>query len=185
MRHAHIGENTIAICLTVTSATDGLLDLIKLVGDFSLAGDQPPTADRRAIGQAQPVPEGGYRIAAPRRTIEPGPWTTQGYPFFSGRATYRRAFELPAEFADRRVFVEPAMGDDALEVIVNGQSAGVRLWAPYAVEITDLLRPDENMLELRVANTLVNMIEATQRPSGLAGAPRLVAYRPVEFSAEE
>ncbi|HEU5102855.1 MAG TPA: glycosyl hydrolase, partial [Roseiflexaceae bacterium] len=185
-KQAKIGENVIAICMTVTSATDGLLDLLKLVGDFSLAGDQSPITTLLAMGQAQPIPDqSGYRLAAPRCTIEPGTWTTQGYPFFSGRATYRHAFELPAEFAGQRVFVEPAMGDDALEVLVNGQSAGVRLWAPYAIEISDLLRPGENTLELRVANTLVNMIEATQRPSGIAGAPRLVAYRRVEFTVEE
>jgi hypothetical protein len=165
---ARPGANLIALKLTLTSPTDGLLDLLKIVGDFSLAGQSS-----------------GYRIAAPRRSIEPGAWTAQGYPFFSGRATYRRAFQLPREFEGQRVFVEPAMGDDALEVIVNGQSAGVRLWAPYAVEITDLLRPGENTLELCVANTLVNMIEATERPSGIAGAPQLVAYRPVEFRMEE
>jgi hypothetical protein len=167
-RYAYSGVNIIAIRITVTSPTDGLLDLLKIVGDFSLAeqGD-------------------GYRIAAPRRSIEPAAWTTQGYPFFSGRASYCRRFQLPREFSGQRVFIEPAMGDDTLEVIVNGQSAGVRLWAPYAVEITDLLRPGKNTLELRVANTLVNMIEATRRPSGLACAPRLVAYRRVEFATEE
>jgi hypothetical protein len=199
-RHAQVGENTIALCLTVTSATDGLLDLIKLVGDFSLRSPHPPTRSAtpgRGGEESSPSRsaggglaggwerEGGYQIAAPRRIVAPGSWTAQGYPFFSGRATYRRVFELPAELADRRVLVEPAMGDDALEVVVNGQSAGVRLWAPYAVEITDLLRPGENTLELRVANTLVNMIEATQRPSGIAGAPQLVAYRRVEFRVEE
>jgi hypothetical protein len=181
-----VGANLIALKLTLTSATDGLLDLVKLVGDFSLAGDQPLAAAGPALGQAQPIPEHSrYRIAAPRRSAEPCTWTAQGYPFFSGRATYRRTFELPRAFAGQRVFLEPAMGDDALEVIVNGQSAGVRLWAPYDMEITDLLRPGENTLELRVANTLVNLIEATTRPSGLAGAPRLVAYRRVEFSVEE
>jgi hypothetical protein len=166
--YAHCGENIIAIRITLTSATDGLLDLLKIVGDFSLAeqGD-------------------GYRITAPRRSMEPAAWTSQGYPFFSGRASYCRRFQFPREFSGQRVFVEPAMGDDALEVIVNGHSAGVRLWAPYAVEITDLLRPGENTLELRVANTLVNLIEATRRPSGLAGAPRLLAYRRVEFRMEE
>jgi hypothetical protein len=49
------------------------------------------------------------------------------------------------------------------------------------VEITDLLRADENILELRVANTLVNLLEAAERPSGLAGAPRLVPHRRFVF----
>lgn len=159
------GSNVIALRLTVANATDGLLDLIKLTGDFSL--------DRR---------DDGYVIAAPRTTLEPAPWTEQGYPFYSGRGVYRRSFDLPAGFEGQRIFLEPAMADDVLEVIVNGRSAGVRLWASYTLEITDFVRPGRNVVELRVANTLVNLLEATPRPSGLAGAPTLVPYRRVSFA---
>jgi hypothetical protein len=55
------------------------------------------------------------------------------------------------------------------------------LWTPYQVEITTLLKSGENTLELRVANTLVNLLEAVERPSGLAGAPKLVPYRTFTF----
>jgi hypothetical protein len=65
--------------------------------------------------------------------------------------------------------------------LVNGESAGVRLWEPYQVEITSLLKPGENVLELRVANTLVNLLEAVERPSGLSDAPKLVPYRTFTF----
>ena len=98
-----------------------------------------------------------------------------------GRAIYRKRFELPESFIGQRVFLEPEMQDDVLEVIVNGQSAGVRLWEPYQMEITNLLKSGENMLEMRVANTLGNLLEAVERPSGLAGAPRLVPYTNFEF----
>jgi hypothetical protein len=162
--HAYLGLNQIAIRLVVTSATDGLLDLLKLMGDFSLESNQ-----------------GGYRLAAPRSTLRPAPWTEQGYPHFSGRAVYRQRFELPAGFSGKRVFLEPAMGDDVLEVLVNGQTAGVRLWAPYSVEVTDFLIAGENTLELRVANTLVNLLEAVERPSGLGGAPCLTPYQSFTF----
>ena len=60
---------------------------------------------------------------------------------------------------------------------MNGESAGVRLWPPYGVEITDHVRPGENVLELRVANTLVNLLEAVERPSGLTGPPNVVRCR--------
>jgi hypothetical protein len=163
--HLRAGGNLIALRLVVTNPTDGLLDLLKLTGDFSLA---PPGDDT-------------YRIEAPRTFFEPQPWTNQGYPYFSGRAVYRKRFDLPENFIGKRVFVEPEMQDDVLEVIVNGQSAGVRLWAPYQVEITDLLKSGKNTLELRVANTLVNLLEAIERPSGLAGAPKLVPYTNFEF----
>jgi hypothetical protein len=163
--YVHQGENLIALRLVVTHPTDGLLDLLKLTGDFSLA----------------PREDGTYSIEPPRTSLQPQPWTSQGYPHFSGRAVYRKRFDLPESFAGQRVFVEPQMQDDVLEVIVNGESAGVRLWEPYPVEVTDLLRPGENTLELRVANTLVNLLERVERPSGLSGAPRLVPYQAFEF----
>ncbi|HKY53808.1 MAG TPA: hypothetical protein VJM08_05840, partial [Anaerolineales bacterium] len=163
--HLRQGENVIALRLVVTNPTDGLLDLLKLTGNFSLAQQD----------------DGSYRIGAPRTFFEPQPWTNQGYSHFSGRAVYRKRFELPESFVGKRVFLEPEMHDDVLEVIVNGQSAGVRLWTPYQVEVTDLLKSGENVLELRVANTLVNLLEAVERPSGLAGAPKLVPYMDFEF----
>jgi hypothetical protein len=160
-----VGENTIALRLTVTNSTDGLLDLLKLMGDFSLA----------------PAADGGYIIAAPRRTLQPAPWTAQGYPFYSGCGVYRCSFRLPEAFEACRVVLEPQLADDVLEVIVNGLPAGVRLWEPYEVEITDLLVKGENTLALRVANTPVNVLEAIERPSGLTGAPRLRPYHHYSF----
>ena len=70
------------------------------------------------------------------------------------------------------------MRDDVLEVEVNGRRAGVRLWDPYLVEVTGLLRPGPNDLALRVANTPANLLNGTPRPSGLAGRPRLVEAAP-------
>jgi hypothetical protein len=67
------------------------------------------------------------------------------------------------------------MGDDVLEAEVNGRSAGVRLWYPYAFDVTDLLLPGENEITLRVANTIANLLNGVDRSSGIAGAPRLVA----------
>jgi hypothetical protein len=159
------GENVIAVRLTVTKATDGLLDLVKLMGDFAVERI-----------------DGGERIAASRATLQPASWVDQGYPCYSGRGLYRRQFALPGDFANQRIFLEPEMRDDTLEVLVNGERAGVRLWEPYAVELTDHLKPGDNSLELRVANTPINLLEAVPRPSGLAGPPRLVPYRPVMFA---
>jgi hypothetical protein len=165
--HLRKGENLVALRLMVTNPTDGLLDLLKLTGDFSLV----------------PLGDGTYSIEAPRASLQPQPWTNQGYPHFSGRAIYRKHFELPESFTGQRVFIEPQMEDDVVEVLVNGQSAGVRLWAPYQIEVTNLLKPGQNTLELRVANTLVNLLEAVERPSGLKDAPKLVPYRTFTFDS--
>jgi hypothetical protein len=77
----------------------------------------------------------------------------------------------------RRTFLEAPAGDDVLEVVVNGSTAGVRLWPPHLVEVTELLREGENAVELRVANTPANLLNGEERPSGLSEPPRLVMYR--------
>ena len=73
-----LGENVIALRLAVTNPTDGLLDLLKLTGDFSLISNG----------------DGTYRIQAPRTSLKPQSWIKQGYPYFSGRAIYRKRFNL-------------------------------------------------------------------------------------------
>jgi hypothetical protein len=68
-----------------------------------------------------------------------------------------------------------------LEAIVNGEPAGVRLWPPYGIDVTEQAVPGENAIELRVANTAINLLSAQPRPSGLREAPRLVIRREVEL----
>jgi hypothetical protein len=162
------GTNEIEVWLSLTKATDGILDLVKLTGDFAV--------ERL---------DGKDRIAARRPEARPASWTEQGYPYYSGRGVYRSRFTLPDAFAGQRVRLEAALVDDVVEVIVNGWSAGVRLWPPYDVDITDFLCPGENRLELRVANTLINLLEAVERPSGLSGPPRLVPHGRIQASKEE
>jgi hypothetical protein len=159
------GANVLEAKLSVVEPTGGLVDRVKLMGAFSLTRG----ADE------------GWRIAAPLEEASPAPWTEQGHPFLSGTATYRRTFELPGGFDGHRVFLEVPMGDDVIDVSVNGRSAGVRLWDPYEVEVTDLLTPGTNEVAITVTNTLANLLNGVARPSGLAGPPRLLARASFEF----
>jgi hypothetical protein len=155
------GRNVLAVRLLLGGPTDGLLDLVKLVGDFRVT---PAGAIGAASGPARPAS-----------------WTDQGCPFYSGSAVYRATARLPERLDGARVFLDADAGDDVLEVTVNGQAAGVRLWPPYGVEVTDQVVPGENLVELRVANTAINLLSAGRRPSGLRAAPRLVVRRAVEL----
>jgi alpha-L-rhamnosidase len=158
--HACQGRNLLAVRLVLREPTGGLVDHVKLLGSFALAGDA----------------EDGYRmVARPAGPARPESWTDQGYPFYSGQGVYRANVDVPAELAGRRLSLEVPMRDDVLEVEVNGRPAGVRLWDPYAVEVTGLLRPGPNEIALRVSNTPANLLNASPRPSGLAGRPRLLA----------
>jgi hypothetical protein len=143
--------------LVLEDPTGGLVDHIKLCGSFQLRGD----------GDA------GYRMVTPSGMAEPSSWTIQGYPFFSGRGVYTTTFELTGAAAEQPLRLEVPMVDDVLEVDLNGETVGVRLWDPYVVDLS-AARVGENQLALRIANTPANLLNGTLRPSGLAGPPRLV-----------
>jgi hypothetical protein len=145
------GRNEIVVRLTLTKPTDGLLDPIKLIGDFAV---------RDGV------------IVAPPAAVAPSDWTRQGHPFYSGCGVYRMRVNVGFE----RAVLEADAGDDVLEVVVNGESAGIRLWPPYALDVA--LQPGENELELRVCNTPANLLEGTPRRSGLTGPPRLIPWSP-------
>jgi hypothetical protein len=155
------GRNVVAVRLLLGGPTDGLLDLVKLVGDFRVTA--------------------GGAIGAVSGPARPASWTEQGCPFYSGAAVYRATARLPESLDGARVFLEADAGDDVLDVTLNGKAAGVRLWPPYGVEVTDQAVPGSNTVELRIANTAINLLSAQPRPSGLRGAPRLVVRRAVEL----
>ena len=163
--HVRVGRNELAIRLVVDRPSGGIVDRLKLMGSFSLT---------RSAGD-------GWRIASPVDDLQAAPWTDQGHPFLSGTATYGRTFELPVGFAGHRVFLEVPTRDDVIEVSVNGRPAGVRLWDPYEVEVTELLTEGTNEVAIAATNTLANLLNAEARPSGLAGPPRLRARAAFEL----
>ncbi len=156
-RALRVGTNVVAVELEVHKRTEGVLDLLKIVGDFALEGE-----------------EGGYAIAAPRREMAVGDWTRQGYPFFSGTGIYRCEVEIPPSHLGGRLVLEASCGEDVLEVRVNGSEGRVAPWHPYRLDVTDLVHAGTNTFEIRVTNTLINLLEGVTLRSGLFAPPRLV-----------
>lgn len=95
-------------------------------------------------------------LEAPPDQIQLGDWSAQGLPHFSGIGIYRCTFDLPERPADSRLELD--LGEVAVSaaVLVNGRSAGTVVFAPWRVDITDLVHPGTNDLTVRVANTLSN-----------------------------
>jgi hypothetical protein len=158
------GRNVLAVRMAVTGPAGGLLDRVKLAGQFAVAEG----------------PDGPH-LVRPSGTAQPDSWAEQGYPFYSGVGIYRRRFTVTGRAPSMRHFLDIPMRDDCVQVTVNGQPAGVLLWPPYVAEVTGLIRDGENEVELAVANTLSNLLSADRRPSGLAGAPRLITHREFVF----
>jgi len=86
----------------------------------------------------------------------------------------------------RKVYLDLGVVKNIASVRVNGKSAGTRLWSPYQLDITELLKAGSNRLEIGVTNTLANRYGQgrpglTEKPeSGLLGPVRLVPAKVLE-----
>jgi hypothetical protein len=149
------GVNHIAVKLTAVRRTDGILDPIKLVGDFALADGK------------------GWTIIPRPASITVGDFTAKGFPFFSGTLVYSANVEIPATYVGGRLALTVDCNDDVLEVVVNGKPAVVQPWHPYRIELTDKVAQGTNLIELKVTNTLINMLEGVRRASGIMTSPKI------------
>lgn len=97
-------------------------------------------------------------------------WHTHSDPalkYFSGTGVYTKSFNLPAERLGDELAVQLNLGDVQViaEVILNGKNLGFLWKPPFEVEVSGLLKPEGNELEVRVTNLWVNrMIGDEQYP---------------------
>lgn len=104
-------------------------------------------------------------------------WSEQSDPgvkYFSGSATYRKAFHVPAELiaADRRLFLDLGRVQVIAELKLNGRDLGILWKPPFRADITDAVKPGANALEVKVVNLWVNrMIGDEQLPEDSARNP--------------
>jgi hypothetical protein len=149
-----IGNNQVSVRLVVNRRTDGMLDLLKIVGDFSVSEN-----DSKHIISKKPS------------EIVIGDWTKQGYPFYSGTVVYETQFNLSDEYLDGKLFINLNCGEDVAEVVVNGSEPIVLPWNPYKADITNLVKSGTNTIKIKITNTLINILEAVQKESGLLSEP--------------
>jgi hypothetical protein len=78
--------------------------------------------------------------------------------YYSGTATYFKTFKCPDLAGSRSVWLDLGSVRELAEVRLNGKRLGV-VWAPpFRVDVTGLLKPDENNLEVDVVNFWPNRI---------------------------
>jgi hypothetical protein len=65
--------------------------------------------------------------------------------------------------AGMRAMLEPPVREAAL-VFVNGRRAGSMWSPPYRIDVTKLLQPGRNRIEVKVANLALNMLAGQERP---------------------
>lgn len=143
------GVNRLEIEVEVRQDGDGLVDALYLTGPFLVGFDD----NKRPIL----LPAG-----TSMKPVQGGPY--EGYPYYAGEFSFKQAFELPELPAEAMFELTFSDWDphfhDCAEVIVNGHSIGVCVWSPYRwTGSTELLHKGSNLVEIKVANTLIGLLE--------------------------
>jgi hypothetical protein len=115
-------------------------------------------------------------------------WTKHsddGVKYFSGTATYRQEFSLPASVVGHPISLDLGEVCDMAEVRVNGQSAGILWKPPFVADVTGLVRPGKNLLSVTVANRWINRLIGDEQlpPEADYVASTAVAGALTEFPA--
>lgn len=135
-QHVVAGENNIALSAPKMSV-HAEIEPVYVVGEFNVA-----SAARGFV--IQPV-----------AALKPGSWKEQGLPFYPDEVVYSADFKLGGRGARTAVRLGRWKGTVA-EVRVNGQSAGIIGWQPYELEITGMVKPGVNRIEVLVTGSLKN-----------------------------
>jgi hypothetical protein len=85
---------------------------------------------------------------------------------FSGTARYELEFELPPVLLEkgRRVTLDLGTVADASKVWLNSQAAGVTWKRPHLHDVSKLVKPGNNFIEVRVSNRLINYVAGLKLP---------------------
>ncbi|HON06042.1 MAG TPA: glycosyl hydrolase [bacterium] len=151
---------TISVFVDVKTPEDGLLEPMRVFGDFIVkkTGDMGMGAEIKA--GIKPC-----KIA--------GSWTDAGFPYYSGSAIYRKSFNID-NIENCRYFLRIDNLYDIAEIEINGKKAGTILWNPPEVEITGALKKGENKIMAKITNSLFNMLEGKPKPSGIIGSVKIL-----------
>ena len=92
------------------------------------------------------------RVRLQPRQIRPGNWRNDGLDWFSGRSVYQKTVTLPKDNGLRYILDLGRVCFYA-EIWINGSLCGTRIWPPYRMDITRLLRNGDNEISLVIANS--------------------------------
>ncbi len=111
-----------------------------------------------------------------------GSWT-EDYPGFSGIGTYTQTFRMDSAWFtnDNRFFIHIGNVGHSVEIRLNEQYVTQRCWPPYNAAITGCLIPGDNLLKLRIANSMANEREKANYPSGLLSNVFITVHPVCEF----
>lgn len=150
----HQGDNLIEVQVLVEQDEDGLRDPIYLTGTFGVH-----TLEKEG--------ERILNITKQPSCSCPDAYWHEGFPYYSGELAFTANFtskELGIDFKEAFEIVldfsTPVY--DCMEVLVNGNSLGVKAYTPYIWECRPAyIKDGQNKITVRLTNTLCNMLDGT------------------------
>jgi hypothetical protein len=133
------GDNTITL-KTSPMKVHAEIEPVYILGDFAV----------------KPA-EKGWVIDAPLPVYPSESWKTQGLPFYSWGVSYSEQFNIETSDGKWEVALGKWNGTLA-EVSVNGKSAPVIAFPPYHSDITGLVNPGINKIEVKIIGSLKNLL---------------------------
>ena len=88
-------------------------------------------------------------------------WTARpekGIKFYSGKATYKKSFDLASIKAGQRIFLDIGEVREIANVRLNGADLGTIWTKPARVDVTDIVKKQGNQLEIDVVNLWPNRL---------------------------
>ncbi|MGL6194456.1 MAG: glycosylhydrolase-like jelly roll fold domain-containing protein, partial [Thermoguttaceae bacterium] len=121
------------------------------------------------------------KLTCEKGEIEPGDWSKLGVlETYSGGIWYRKKLNIDeSELKADRIMLDLGKVVASAEVRINGKLAGVLTTSPWKVDITKLLKPGENKIEVLVMSTLANHYQTI--PSDYKGNPTAGLLGPVQL----
>ncbi|KAB8137567.1 hypothetical protein F9U64_08605 [Gracilibacillus oryzae] len=139
------GENRLEIKGIVNKDWDGVVDPVYIIGDFGVYyHEQTPVLTQipdKVSSLKQPYP---------------------GLPHYAGTLTFITSFEWQGnpEITYHLRLKDLEQVHDVVEIFLNGESLGVRPWAPYDIMVKGTqLKQGSNQLTIRLNNTLAGLLE--------------------------
>jgi len=127
------------------------IEPIYLIGDFSVKTPGSfEKLDKNAVRY-----NGEFIISKPTKQLSLTNIEQQGFPFFVGELCVIKEFELKKE---RCLLSFSKKGVNSVEVLVNGKRAGISMWAPYELDLSDYICDGKNVMEFRLTNNLRNLL---------------------------
>ncbi|GAA4799225.1 hypothetical protein GCM10023231_30010 [Olivibacter ginsenosidimutans] len=108
------------------------------------------------------------RLGGPKKTITSNliDWSkssNDSMKYYSGIVRYEQHFDVQEILPKQPVYLDLGQVKNMAKVYVNGKDLGTVWTAPWRVEVTDVLKQQDNVLKIEVANLWVNRLIGDQQ----------------------